>query len=121
MKYETIKASKEFHIMGSGIWLSIDGTLGEGDNIREEIKKMDAILTDAFNGLSGGVSDAYLHPTYGGIPSTIEVERPIGMTEKEILSCTDLEVLKSYEFIIDKKYPQFRETYDLKYMELSKK
>ena len=103
---------------------SIDDTESP-DKVLSELKKIAVQWHTANN--PQVYSEALMQPvtphTNIGLPS-IQVEKTpeeirIGVMVKDIESCTDLKVLKSYQLLVSKS-PELSEAYNKKYKELSK-
>lgn len=116
---DRIKISKEFHVMGSGLWLSIEMPIAPGEDEVGEFKKGDAILTKAFASMTGQPLPTQTDYHSGPTPE-IQVEKiEIGDLPAQIQSCKELKVLDSYKLLVRGK-PELEKLYFDKLEELSK-
>ena len=89
MHPDRIKISSEFHVNGSGKWLSIEIPIGPKDDPIRKFKEADEILINAFKAIN---PEAQL-----SIPvRQIEVDNPEDVV-LQITSCKDMDELKTFE------------------------
>jgi len=80
---DRIKISKEFHAMGSGLWLSVEMPIAPGENEISEFIKGDTILNNAFAAINPGAT-IHVNPEYSShLENRFNVAQPQPVINRE--------------------------------------
>jgi len=108
---DRIKISSEFHVNGSGKWLSIEVPIGPKDDPIQKFKEADEMLLNAFKAMN----------------PEVQLSLPVKQVElndstdvlHQIKACKDLETLKTYAIIAATK-TEWNHAYAVRRDELTK-
>lgn len=117
MKPDKIKISVEFHINGSGLWLSAELPIAPEEDITTEFKRGKTILEDAYREIVNDYSGVSGHPMNGNQVSVIQSDKTpkdvaIDSQIEAISGCTSLKSLEIFKKLVDREnVPRLTEAY----------
>lgn len=109
MKPTLIKISAEFHVLGNGVWLGAEIPVASNEDPIAEFVKGRDMLVNAFKAMNPEVQLS--------VPVKQVDKPPTGDVIKDIASCKEIKVLKTYQLLV-KGNNKWQEAYDKKMTEL---